>query len=445
MTKFFFLIIIFIFHQSCSFDTKTGIWNKKKEKDQKNYKYSDSLKDIFPNKNLFKEDILPNKIMNISLSPILINSNWEEIYLNDNNKYPNFNFKNSFEEKKISKKITRKKINKNILYKNDQIFYHDKKGSIYIYSLIQNEVIFKYNFYKKKIKKFEVKLEFLLKDNLLFVADNLGYVYCFDYQKKILMWAKNYKIPFFSNIKTKDNIIFLVNENNDFLALDTANGNLIWNFVTDKNLLQTNFKNNLAIEQDNIYLLNNNGSLYSLRANNAQLNWILSFKEVIGGESSNLFYAFPLIINSEDLMVSTNKSISLYNRQTATIKWKIDIALKIQPIFSEDLIFLFSDENFITCVNSNNGTILWSRNIFALLRESFENSKKNKVGEIINLKIADDKIFLFTDNSNVIQMDPFTSKIISINNISSKITSNPLFLNDSFYFLDKKNRFIEIN
>ena len=100
MTKFFFLIIIFIFHQSCSFDTKTGIWNKKKEKDQKNYKYSDSLKDIFPNKNLFKEDILPNKIMNISLSPILINSNWEEIYLNDNNKYPNFNFKNSFKEKK---------------------------------------------------------------------------------------------------------------------------------------------------------------------------------------------------------------------------------------------------------------------------------------------------------------------------------------------------------
>ena len=194
-----------------------------------------------------------------------------------------------------------------------------------------------------------------------------------------------------------------------------------------------------------IYLLNNNGSLYSLKLNNAQLNWILSFKEIIGGESSNLFYAFPLIINSEDLLVSTNKSISLYNRQTATMKWKIDIALKIQPIFSKDFIFLFSDENFITCVNSNNGKILWSRDFFALLRERFDNSKSDKIGEIIDLKIADNKIFLFTDNSNVIQMDPFTSKIISVNNISSKITSNPLFLNESFYFLDKKNRFIEIN
>ncbi len=285
----------------------------------------------------------------------------------------------------------------------------------------------------------------MLKDNLLFVADNLGYVYCFDYQKKILLWAKNYKIPFFSNIKIKNNIIFLVNENNDFLALKSSSGDLIWDFDTDKNLLQTNFKNNLAIEQDNIYLLNNNGSLYSLKLNNAQLNWILSFKEIIGGESSNLFYAFPLIINSEDLLVSTNKSISLYNRQTATMKWKIDIALKIQPIFSKDFIFLFSDENFITCVNSNNGKILWSRDFFALLRERFDNSKSDKIGEIIDLKIADNKIFLFTNNSNVIQMDPFTSKIISVNNISSKITSNPLFLNESFYFLDKKNRFIEIN
>jgi len=445
MTRFFFLILLFIFHLSCSFDTKTGIWNEKKGKNQKNYRYSDSLKDIFPNKNLFKQDILPNEIKNISLSPILSNLKWEETYLNNNNKYPNFNFKNSFEEKKISKKITRKKINKNILYKNDKIFYHDEKGSIYIYSLTQNGVIFKYNFYKNKIKKFKIKLEFLLKDNLLFVADNLGYVYCFDYQKKILLWAKNYKIPFFSNIKIKNNIIFLVNENNDFLALKSSSGDLIWDFDTDKNLLQTNFKNNLAIEQDNIYLLNNNGSLYSLKLNNAQLNWILSFKEIIGGESSNLFYAFPLIINSEDLLVSTNKSISLYNRQTATMKWKIDIALKIQPIFSKDFIFLFSDENFITCVNSNNGKILWSRDFFALLRERFDNSKSDKIGEIIDLKIADNKIFLFTNNSNVIQMDPFTSKIISVNNISSKITSNPLFLNESFYFLDKKNRFIEIN
>ena len=49
-------------------------------------------------------------------------------------------------------------------------------------------------------------------------------------------------------------------------------------FFTDKSLFQTNYVNSLALKDENLYLLNSNGNLYSLKTQNFQLNWIRNFK-----------------------------------------------------------------------------------------------------------------------------------------------------------------------
>ena len=229
------------------------------------------------------------------------------------------------------------------------------------------------------------------------------------------------------------------------MAFNSKNGDKIWNFLTDKNLLQTSFINNLALEGKNLYALNTNGSLYSINSNTTNLNWIANFKEVIGNQSSNIFMAYPLIISDDKILISTDKSISLYNLSNGVEKWQLDVSIKINPIFSKDFIFLITKNNFLICLNSNNGTILWSQDINNLLKKSLVKPNLKKIGNYINLKIADNKILIFTDKAKIIQIDPFTSKVISLNEISNKLGSKPLFLNKNIYYLDNKNRFIEIN
>ena len=47
-------------------------------------------------------------------------------------------------------------------------------------------------------------------------SDNLGFIYMHIIIKKIkLLWAKNYKIPFRSNIKIYKNKIIIANQNNN--------------------------------------------------------------------------------------------------------------------------------------------------------------------------------------------------------------------------------------
>lgn len=444
MKKIIFLFLIFNFFSNCSFNNNSGIW-KSKDSPKEKYTFSKNLKDIFPQKVQLEKEISPKEMINLSLSPLTENLRWEDPLFNQNNNFNNYYFSNNFKTQKIGNRITRKTISKNILFKENKVIFFDNKGRVGAYSLLQNKVTFDFNFYQKKYKRKKIKLFATSKDNLIFITDNLGYIYCINLDKEKLVWAKNYKIPFSSNIKISNNVILAVNENNNIMAFNSKNGEKIWNFLTDKNLLQTSFINNLALEGINLYALNTNGSLYSINSNTTNLNWIANFKEVIGNQSSNIFMAYPLIISDDKILISTDKSISLYNLSNGVEKWQLDVSIKINPIFSKDFIFLITKNNFLICLNSNNGTILWSQDISNLLKKSLVKPNLKKIGNYIDLKIADNKILIFTDKAKIIQIDPYTSKVVSLNEISNKLGSKPLFLNKNIYYLDNKNRFIEIN
>ena len=105
----------------------------------------------------------------------------------------------------------------------------DHKGNLIIFSLDKNKVIYKFNFYKKEFKNIKKKLNYILQDDIIYVSDNLGYLYALDYnkKKKKILWAKNYKIPFRSNLKIHKKLIIAANQNNNLLFYDKNNGNLI--------------------------------------------------------------------------------------------------------------------------------------------------------------------------------------------------------------------------
>ena len=45
------------------------------------------------------------------------------------------------------------------------------------------------------------------------IEDNIGFVYAFDFANNKVIWAKNNKIPFRSNLKIDGDNVFLINVN----------------------------------------------------------------------------------------------------------------------------------------------------------------------------------------------------------------------------------------
>ena len=155
------------------------------------------------------------------------NFNWTDIFYKYDNNLVNFSYNNlktiSFKSKKISKNT----IDVRKLYIDGNLIVSDKKGNLIVFSLEEKKIISKFNFYKKRFKKVNKELNIITEKNIIYIADNIGYVYAYNYESNNILWAKNYKIPFSSNLKIYKNKLVVSNHNNNLYILDKNTGNLL--------------------------------------------------------------------------------------------------------------------------------------------------------------------------------------------------------------------------
>ena len=152
MNKFFCVIIFLFLLNNCSFDKNSGIWTGSEQIAKKNNQNDKNLELVFKKQNniLIDKELPPNRNFNLDTPKTF--SEWGQSYQNKFNNFGNIKFLNEGNFKKFSK-ISSAGINKNILVSQDRLFFSDYKGNIGIFSLKQNQLIFKFNFYKKKNEK----------------------------------------------------------------------------------------------------------------------------------------------------------------------------------------------------------------------------------------------------------------------------------------------------
>ena len=456
--KRFLLVFVFILLTSCSFDNKTGIWKdassipveSKNAKSISKKSSNTRLENVFIKNQVFNKEIDVKNTFNIQIdSPIKI-SNWVEQYGIPTNNISNFFYSDKkillSKSSKLSKNST-KKNNSNqkiIFYKNNLISY-DHKGTIFIYSLGLNKKIFEYNFYKKEFKNFKKEINFIINENILYSADNLGYLYAINLDNKSIIWAKNYGIPFRSNLKFAENQIFLANQDNVIYSIDSTTGNKNWQFATSITFLKSNFKNNFALDltSNNLIFLNTSGELYSINYFTQKINWVLNFKNPFLSGDAELFLSQPLVIKNDNLIISTEKSLLSYNISTSSRNWIFSSEPIFKPVITSNYTYAILKNNLLICLDNLSGKVIWSKNIF----KSINNEKfKNKFGLIIDFKIVNNKINIYSKNGYLLTFNFSNGNLNSSTRINkSGIISKVIFLNNNMFFVDKKNKLLKFN
>ena len=100
------------------------------------------------------------------------------------------------------------------------------------------------------------------------------------------------------------------------------------------------------------------------------------------------------------------------------------------------------DNDLLIATETSTGKVIFSYDINKKISD-YLNSKKEKV-EFKSLMIADSKIFIFLKNSYVVKFN-LNGTIDSISKLPEKINSNPIIVDSSLIFLNKKNKITVIN
>ncbi len=440
--KLFLSFVLIIFISNCSFDDKTGIWNNDNPNKLKKNDLFAEFKTLSSQSDEFKEIIPLNKNYNPSFLKQKTNISWNDIFYSSTNNSINFNYLGLNNLILKSKKISSHDIMNHKLLNNNIVILATSKGDLIFYSLDNERVINKFNFYQKKFKKIPKKINFITLNDIVYVSDNLGFLYAFDYLSNKIIWAKNYKIPFRSNLKLYKNKLIAANQNNILYFFNKNNGDVLKFIPTEETIVKNQFVNSLSINENYSYFLNTYGSLYSINNKTMKIIWFINLNQSNDLNPSNLFLGNQIVNFNKKIIVTSNKFTYIINKENGVIDFKFNFSSLIKPVANNDNAYLISKNNLLICLNLKSGKILYSYNINEMI-SNFLKIKKKKA-KFKTLVIAGDKINIFLSNSYVLKIDA-AGKLTDIVKLPRKIKSFPIFSQNNLIYLDKKNKISVIN
>ena len=449
LTLFFCVLIL----TSCSLDNKTGLWkdasdisiNNKVVNTIKKNESKERYENLSLTSEIFNKEVVSINKSNFKLSTPTKIENWLEQYGAKTNNISNFSYIGNKLLLSKSSKLGNLSSNKNLIFYENNLIISDQKGKIFIYSLGLKKKIFEYNFYKKKFKKFKKKVYLNVNNKILYVADNLGYFYAIDLNSKSLIWAKNYGIPFRSNLKFIDEQILLANQDNVIYSINAKTGEKNWQFATSPTFLKSDFKNNFVLDElnKNILFLNTDGELYSINYLSQKINWVLNFKGASIESDTELFLSQPIVLINDFFLISTESFLLNYNLVDGVKNWSFPSDTLLKPILTNKYTYFLSKKNLIICLDNKSGKVLWSKNIYQDLTQKI---KKKKIGNFIDFKIANNELNLFSENGYLLSFDYSSGELEYIKRISKNgINSSIVFLKDNMFLIDNSNKLLKFN
>ena len=170
-----------------------------------------------------------------------------------------------------------------------------------------------------------------------------------NYKEKKILWAKNFKIPFRSNLKIFENKLILSDQNNQLFYINKNNGNILKIIPTEETTVKNEFINNISLNDNSTFFLNTFGSLYSIDNRSMRINWFINLNQASDINPTNLFLGNKLISTNNQIIVTSNYFTYVIDSNTGEIIYKKNFSSKIKPIVIDNYLFLVSKNDFLIC------------------------------------------------------------------------------------------------
>ena len=392
-------------------------------------------------KELFKNEILNENEFNQNLKINIENINDNKNKINGNN-FGALKVNSNFE--KISK-YNFKKIKyfdqfepEAIFFDKDLVFF-DKKGSIIKFDEKSN-IKWKVNHYSKREKKLLPLLRFAKGGKNLLVTDNFAKIYLIDMSNGKIIWEKDHKVSLISQIKVDGNKFYVLDANNIFSCFSLMDGQQIWQFKTEKKLINSQKQTSVVINEESVIFNNTKGEIISLDKLNGNLNWLTPTIEYGESFQSFLVKNSDLVLNKNNVYFSNNRnSFFSLDVNLGFINWKQNINSYLRPVIINNVIFTISPNGYLYILEKNSGDIIRATDIFYNLK-----SKKRKKIEISGFISTKDKIYLSTNNGKIIKINIKDGNLDLVHRVSRNKISKP-YVNNSKLYIIKNNGIIKIN
>ena len=431
MIKRYLYLIIFLFLLNCSLNPNSKFWTEEKKilvdkssttilsnsKKQTLNEFNQNFKITIP-KNL---KVYANQKLNND-GFINFDANLEKI-----SKY-NFKAIKSFSN-----------FEPEILIDKDHLFFFDNTGSIIKFDNNSN-IVWKQNHYSKQDKKLQPILFFGKSQEDLFIADSLANYYVINQNTGVLKWKKKHSSSFNSQIKIFENKALVIDMENQLRCFSLETGELLWSVKTQQSLLRSQKKQSLILKDDKVYFTNSIGDVTAVNTSNGNIVWQAPTQSNISF-GSTFFLKLSDIVSDETSIFFSDNNDQFYSLDllTGSINWKQEFSSDIRPALIDDYLITISDNGLLIIMNKKTGQIIRINDLYKNIKD-----KRKKDFQPIGFVVGKSYIYLSTKNGRIMVINFKEGNIEKIVKLDNNKIQRPVYFNRSLY-IAKDNSIIRLN
>ena len=281
-------------------------------------------------------------------------------------------------------------------------------------------------------------------NGIIFVTNGFGNVLALDANSGEEIWKINIRIPIRSAPIAFDNTVYVISHDNQVFALNSLNGEVLWNHRGILESASVLSSNSVSIDGGLVFVPYSSGEIYAIRSLNGSVVWTDSLSRT-GSSTSlseiNSITARPVTDNGRMISISHAGRMISVDISSGERLWTLDISGTETPWVSGDWVFALSTNSELVGVSRNAGKIKWVTQLEQYINEEKREDPIRWSGPVM----ISDKLFVISSHGVAAFISPQTGEIIETNKIPGSFFIAPVIVDGVIYLLNDSGDLIIYN
>lgn len=271
-------------------------------------------------------------------------------------------------------------------------------------------------------------------ENKLFVTNGYNEVLAVNPANGEILWRKPITTPSRAAPTIIDGRIFVTTLDNRLIALNAQDGAVLWEYIGLSETAALVGAASAAAGRDIVVPVFTSGEITALRVENGSVAWsdnIAPVTKFAGISSISDIKALPVIDGGLVYAISFGGKLVAIDQRTGTRVWQRDIGGANTPWLAGDYLFVATSDNDLVAFNRENGVIRW---VAPLPKYRDEKDKKGILFWTGPL-MAGDKLLLISTDGRIMEFNPENGQNIRTWETGEKIVIPPVIADGTLYIL----------
>ena len=276
----------------------------------------------------------------------------------------------------------------------------------------------------------------------LIVASGFAYVTALNLADGKEIWHRRVDSPLSSSPAILGNRAFMTSTNNDFYAIDTDNGEVIWNDQALSETARVLSSPSPAVNQDILAVGYSSGELIAYLPANGRRLWtdtLTSTGRYTPLSVINDIAGKPTIQDGIVYVASHSGILTAIDARLGTRLWSKTFGSRQGPVIGGDYLYVVGTNSKVAAFNKIDGKLAWVRG----LPEFKDNNKENRIVWTGPL-LASDRVVIASSEGDVIALSPQNGETLADIKLGQAVYIEPIAASGKIFVLTDQAQLVAI-